>query len=141
MTCAPRHGVEARKPLDAVIRPTGDGGGRSGLDAYEGLIRRAAGLRSLTFAAGGAPPAGSASAVAGDHEIHLLDVVDVEVERQRLARQRDRLQRQIGGSEKKLANAGFLNNAAAEVVERERQRLADARIELQAVQQNLSHLT
>ena len=102
---------------------------------------RAAGLRSLTFAAGGAPPAGSASAVAGDHEIHLLDVVDVEVERQRLARQRDRLQRQIGGSEKKLANAGFLNNAAAEVVERERQRLADARIELQAVQQNLSHLT
>ena len=136
-----RHGVEARKPLDAVIRPTGDGGGRSRLDAYEGLIRRAAGLGSLTFAAGGAPPAGSASAVVGDHELHLLDVVDVEVERQRLAKQRDRLQRQIGGSERKLANAGFLNNAAAEVVERERQRLADARIELQAVQQNLSHLT
>ncbi len=136
-----RHGVEARKPLDAVIRPTGDGGGRSRLDAYEGLIRRAAVLGSLSFAAGGAPPAGSASAVVGDHEIHLLDVVDVEVERQRLARQRDRLQRQIGGSEQKLANAGFLNNAAPEVVERERQRLADARIELQAVQQNLSHLT
>ena len=51
-----RHGVEARKPLDAVIRPTGDGGGRSRLDAYEGLIRRAAGLGSLRFAAGGAPP-------------------------------------------------------------------------------------
>ena len=136
-----RHGVEARKPLDAIIRPTGDGGGGSRLDAYEGLIRRAAGLRSLRFAAGGAPPPGSASAVVGDHELHLLDVVDVEVERQRLAKQRDRLQRQIGGSEKKLANAGFLNNAAAEVVERERQRLADARIELQAVQQNLSHLT
>ena len=136
-----RHGVEARTPIDAVIRPTGDGGGRSRLDAYEGLIRRAAGLGSLSFAASGAPPAGSASAVAGDHEIHLLDVVDVEVERRRLARQRDRLQRQVAGSEKKLANAGFLNNAAAEVVERERQRLADARAELQAVQQNLSHLT
>ncbi|MCY4377407.1 MAG: hypothetical protein OXC31_26915, partial [Spirochaetaceae bacterium] len=93
------------------------------------------------FAAAGAPPAGSASAVVGDQEIHLLDVVDVEVERKRLARQRDRLQRQVDGSERKLGNAGFLSNAAAEVVERERQRLADARVELQTVQQNLSHLT
>ena len=57
------------------------------------------------------------------------------------AAERDRLQKQVDASERKLANQGFLNNAAAEVVERERQRLADARVELQAVQQNLSHLT
>jgi valyl-tRNA synthetase len=136
-----RHGVEARKPLDAVIRPTGDGGARTRLDAYQDLIRRAAVLGSLDFTADGAPPAGSASAVVGDHEVHLLNVVDVEVERRRLARQLDRLQKQVDASERKLANPGFLNNAAAEVIERERQRLADARVELQAVQQNLSHLT
>ena len=136
-----RHGVEARKPLDAVIRPTGDGGARTRLDAYQDLIRRAAVLGSLDFTADGAPPAGSASAVVGDHEVHLLNVVDVDVERRRLARQLDRLQKQVDASERKLANPGFLNNAAAEVIERERQRLADARVELQAVQQNLSHLT
>ncbi|MCY4377025.1 MAG: class I tRNA ligase family protein, partial [Spirochaetaceae bacterium] len=67
-----RHGVEARKPLDAVIRPTGDGGGRPRLGPYEGLIRRAAGLGSLTFAAGGAPPPGSAAAGGGDQEGPLL---------------------------------------------------------------------
>ncbi len=136
-----RHGVEARKPLDAVIRSSGDGGGASSLDAYGDLIRRAAGLASLRFAAGGDPPAGAASAVAGDHEVHLLDVVDAGVERRRLAKHGDRLQRQIDASQKKLANAGFLANAAADVVARERQRLADARAELQAVRQNLSQLT
>ena len=136
-----RHGVEARKPLDAVIRPTGDGRAPSRLHDYGELIQRAAVLASLDFAADGAPPAGSASAVVGDHEVHLLDVVDVEVERRRLGKQQDRLQRQIDASERKLANQGFLNNAADDVIERERQRLAHARVELQAVQQSLSHLT
>ena len=136
-----RHGVEARKPLDAVIRPTGDGRARSRLHDYGELIQRAAVLASLDFAADGAPPAGSASAVVGDHEVHLLNVVDVEVEGRRLGKQQDRLQRQIDASERKLANQGFLNNAAADVIERERQRLAHARVELQAVQQSLSHLT
>ena len=136
-----RHGVEARKPLDAVIRPTGDGRARSRLHDYRELIQRAAVLASLDFAADGAPPAGSASAVVGDHEVHLLNVVDVEVEGRRLGKQQDRLQRQIDASERKLANQGFLNNAADDVIERERQRLAHARVELQAVQQSLSHLT
>ena len=67
--------------------------------------------------------------------------VDAGVERRRLAKNRDRLQRQIDASQRKLANAGFLANAAADVVARERQRLADARAELQTVRQNLSHLT
>ena len=136
-----RHGVEARKPLDAVIRPTGDGRARSRLHDYRELLQRAAVLASLDFAADGAPPAGSASAVVGDHEVHLLNVVDVEVEGLRLGKQQDRLQRQIDVSERKLANQGFLNNAADDVIERERQRLAHARVELQAVQQSLSHLT
>ena len=136
-----RHGVEARKPLDAVIRPTGDGRARSRLHDYGELLQRAAVLASLDFAADGAPPAGSASAVVGDHEVHLLNVVDVEVEGLRLGKQQDRLQRQIDVSERKLANQGFLNNAADDVIERERQRLAHARVELQAVQQSLSHLT
>ena len=136
-----RHGVEARKPLDAVIRPTGDGRARSRLHDYRELIQRAAVLASLDFAADGAPPAGSASAVVGDHEVHLLNVVDVEVEGRRLGKQQDRLQRQIDASERKLANQGFLNNAADDVIERERQRLAHARVELQAVQQSLSHPT
>ena len=136
-----RHGVEARKPLDAVIRPTGDGRAPSRLHDYGELIQRAAVLASLDFAADGAPPAGSASAVVGDHEVHLLNVVDVEVEGRRLGKQQDRLQRQIDVSERKLANQGFLNNAADDVIERERQRLAHARVELQAVQQSLSHLT
>ena len=135
-----RHGVAARKPLDAVIRSMGDGA-RSPLEAYGELIRRAAGLSSLRFTADGAPPAGSASAVAGDHEVYVLDVVDAGVERQRLAKYRDRLQRQIDASQKKLANAGFLANADDDVVARERQRLADARTELRAVRQNLSRLT
>jgi valyl-tRNA synthetase len=135
-----RHGVEARKPLNAVIRSTRDNSSVPRLRPYQKLLERAAFLESVEFTETGKSPAGSASAVAGDQEIHLLNIVDVPVERKRLGKQREQLQKLITSSQKKLANSGFLSGAADEVVARERQRLLDAQTELQTIEQNLNNL-
>ena len=133
-----QHGVDARKPIAAVIRPTGGRSTRISIEGYDELIRRAAILNSLDFGAIDTLPSDSASTVVGDHEVHLLNVVDVEVENRRLAKQYANLNKQIEISERKLANPGFLKNAAESVVERERQRLATTRSELRSVQQKMS---
>ena len=56
----------------------------------------------------------------------VADVIDVSVERARLAREIARLEGEISRMDKKLANRGFLAKAPAEVIETERERRQEA---------------
>ena len=55
----------------------------------------------------------------------LADVIDIEQERQRLTKALGKLDGQITGMTKKLANKGFTDKAPPEVVEIQRERLAE----------------
>ena len=72
-----------------------------------------------------APPA--AAVLLGDMRIlvPMEGLIDVDAELDRLQRQRDKLVADIGKAEKKLSNQSFVNNAPADVVEKERQRLQE----------------
>ena len=72
-------------------------------------------------------PKASASAVLTRCEIYvpLEGLIDLDVERARLRKEISRLEGSLAGIEKKLANEKFVNNAAAEVVERERHKKSD----------------
>jgi valyl-tRNA synthetase len=59
------------------------------------------------------------------------DEVDLEAGARRVADRRDKLQEEIARSEGKLANEKFVANAKAEVVQRERDKLAALRAELE----------
>ncbi len=80
-----------------------------------------------------APDAGrapqSAHAVAGDAEVfvHLAGVVDLAAERNRLLKEIEKADKEIRFLQGKLARADFVERAPAEVVERERARLAEQR--------------
>jgi valyl-tRNA synthetase len=50
------------------------------------------------------------------------DVIDVNKERDRLARELKKIEKDLAAAEKKLGNEGFLSRAPAEVVEQERAR-------------------
>jgi valyl-tRNA synthetase len=69
----------------------------------------------------------SAVAVTADAEVYvgLAGIVDLEAERQRLAREIERTAREVAQLESKLGRAEFVERAPAEVVERERGRLAE----------------
>jgi valyl-tRNA synthetase len=67
-------------------------------------------------------PAASASAVFSNSEIYipLKGLIDLDVERQRIEKEINRLEGSLKGIEKKLSNDKFINNAPADVVEKEK---------------------
>jgi len=71
-------------------------------------------------------PGVAASAVVRGLEVWLplAGLVDLDAERQRLAREADRVLADLEGTRRKLQNQDFLTKAKKEVVERERQKLA-----------------
>ena len=93
--------------------------------AVIGSLARAA----ITVSRDGARPAGSAVATtpSGDVFVRLEGVVDFEAERQRLRKEIERSRKEITFLEGKLGRPDFVERAPAEVVERERERLAEQR--------------
>lgn len=72
--------------------------------------------------------------------VHLLGVVDVAAERDRLGKQRDKLAQAVAGVEKKLGNESFVSRAPESVVNQERERLARLREELGSLEALLTDL-
>jgi len=82
----------------------------------------------------------AATAVVGGVKLYVLGIIDRPAEIARLRKQAETLQRGISSIEGKLANAGFLAKAPADLVQRERQRLASLQTDLAAVQKALEAL-
>ncbi|MGB5848456.1 MAG: valine--tRNA ligase [Ignavibacteriaceae bacterium] len=72
-------------------------------------------------------PGASASAVFSSSEIYipLKGLIDLDVERQRIEKEINRLEGSLKGLEKKLSNEKFVNNAPADVVEKEKTKQRD----------------
>ena len=73
--------------------------------------------------------------------IFVHDISDDEAERARVTKQLPILEKQIKGKEGKLANEKFLANAAPEVVEAERKRLAALTAERTNLERHLADLS
>jgi valyl-tRNA synthetase len=88
-------------------------------------------------------PHGAASAVVkgGTVWVPLEGIIDVDVERERLRRENERLENLVSGAERKLGNADFVSRAKPEIVERERDKLASLKDELGRVVTALADLT
>jgi valyl-tRNA synthetase len=87
-------------------------------------------------------PGASASAVFSKSEIYipLKGLIDLDVERQRIAKEINRLEGSLKGIEKKLSNEKFVNNAPADVVEKEKTKQRDWTGKLDKLKELLSNL-
>ncbi|MFQ5735499.1 MAG: valine--tRNA ligase [Thermodesulfobacteriota bacterium] len=104
---------------------------RDALACCSDYIRQLAKVNSIEIKAGGQRPADAVSALAAVGEdggvevfVPLAELVDVEVETRRLTRELEKLASELEGVQKKLSNEKFTSRAPAEVVEKERARLA-----------------
>jgi valyl-tRNA synthetase len=80
--------------------------------------------------------------VSGGIEIYLplAGMIDLEAERERTQKELAQLQQRIKGSQGKLSNAGFVEKAPPEVVDREREKLADMELQAGKLQERLKQL-
>ena len=88
-------------------------------------------------------PHNSASAVAGELEIFmpLAGLIDLDLERARLAKNIAELKGRIGAGEKKLGNDNFVKRAPADIVAHEEQKQAANKEQLAKLQANLEAIS
>ncbi len=88
------------------------------------------------------PPHGTPSAgnVLGELYLPLAGLVDVPAERERLVKEIERIQGEIGKVQEKLANPNFAQKVPAKVLEEHRQRLADWEGRLRQAETSLANL-
>ncbi|MFZ5791811.1 MAG: valine--tRNA ligase [Pseudomonadota bacterium] len=135
------RGVRAEMNLPPAARPAMkvQGAGpttQARLAAYGDLIKRLARVERID-AIDGTPPKGAVQIVLDEATFVLpvADLIDVGKEKTRLTKELGKAEGEIAKLEKKLGNADFVAKAPAEVIEEQRERLAEA----QQAQRQLKH--
>jgi valyl-tRNA synthetase len=89
-----------------------------------------------------AKPANAATLVVEDVEVFLplAGLIDLAAERARLAKELEAIEADIARREARLGNAGFVDKAPANVVQRERDGLASARATAERLRERIGQL-
>jgi valyl-tRNA synthetase len=105
----------------------------------EGLMKKMANLSEITFVSSSVK--GISLVIKGDEfGIDLGDNLDVEAERENLKKELEYSQGFKKSVEAKLANERFVANAKPELVQREKDKLADAEAKIKAIEEALAKL-
>jgi valyl-tRNA synthetase len=115
----------ARVPLRILSAPEA---ARAAIEASTRALQDLARVEGIEWGAAGGEVGASAVLRSGTELfVPLAGVIDLEKERTRLRTERDRVDGLITGTEKKLSNESFVARAPAEVVEKERDKVAQLR--------------
>jgi len=118
--------ISPGKPLPVLLQnATADDLSR--IEKLSLLLQRVGRVESINPLAADEDPPTSATALLGDVQllVPMKGLIDVDAERSRLEKQLQRVQGDLARSQGKLGNANFVNNAPAEVVSQEKQRVAE----------------
>jgi valyl-tRNA synthetase len=120
------NGIAPKVELDVYLSA---GEPTEALRSHEALIKRMTRITNVYFATDA--PEGSATALAAGVEVSvpIADHVDFGAEAERLKKEIAKVDKDIDGLDKKLANVRFVERAPAEVVAKDRARLESCRAE------------
>ncbi len=112
------------------------------LSSHKEYFYKLARVRTLTVGRDVEKPRASASVVVGRFDVYipLSEMIDLDVERERLTKSIEQTRSFLGSVQKKLRNEQFVSKAPTEVVSRERQKERDAVEELTRLRANLAEL-
>ena len=107
------------------------------------LLQRVGRVESVSQLADGDEPPASATALLGDLRllVPMKGIIDVDAERARLEKQKQKVEADLARTNGKLGNEKFVNNAPADVVIQERQRAAEFAKTIAQLDEQLEKLT
>ena len=110
------------------------------LDRHNAAISRLARVPEVTLA--DAAPSGSAQIIVGEATVclPLEGVIDIAAEKKRLAKDIDKLSKELSKLEAKLSNDAFLAKAPEEVIAEQRERRDETAIKTQKLQEAMGRL-
>ncbi len=131
--------VPPSKEAELVVH-TSDADKTAVLQQNEVSIQKLARISEITY--DGKKPGLAASAVVQGIELFvpLAELIDVDVERARLQKEIERLEKQLVGLAKKLENENFVSRAPQDVIDKERQKKEDWETNLKKLKANLQSL-
>ena len=133
------HSVPPKQAVNLAVEATGTLANLIRENAV--LMRGLANVDGITVEAElGERPTNAAAITSGSARLYVLDIIDTEAEMARLTKQGATLRKGIGAIEGKLGNEKFLAKAPADLIDRERTRLAGLQAELAAVDAALKAL-
>ena len=115
-------------------------GPREPLAPFTAYLAALARLSEVTVSDDELPQVGSPVSIVGDYRIMLNVEIDLAAERERLSKERARLQADIDKAQSKLDNPSFVERAPPSIVAQERERLARVTATLQKVDEQLQRL-
>jgi valyl-tRNA synthetase len=130
------------KPLPLFLKNVGAEDQRR-LSENEALLKKIARLESITVLLAGEEAPLSITSIVGEIEVlvPMAGLIDKEAELARLDKEILRLQGEVQRVNGKLSNAGFVEKAPAEVIDKERAKLAEAEQALSKVAEQHARIT
>ena len=119
--------ISPNKPLSVLLRNAGEAD-QQRLDSMSLYLTRMAKLEQMTLLKDGEEAPASASAIVGDMEvlIPMAGLIDKDAELARLTKAIEKIEKDVARTEGKLSNENFVSKAPEVVIEKERQKLAEA---------------
>ena len=126
----------------AAILSCGSGESRALMKHHESAVMGLARVSDLAIGLGLDKPEDASIQVAGDVQIYvpLKGLVDVEAEEQRLVKEIGKVEKEIEAFSKKLENPSFVDRAPAEIVAREKEKLAEVAAKKQVLETSLEKI-
>jgi len=115
---------------------------RSFISNESDIIASMANCSSVKSELNSLKPAGCLASVVREIEIFLLleGTIDIAKEKERLNKEKERLENNINATDRKLSNEKFVSNASPEIVGREREKLDSMKESLKKVVENIANL-
>ena len=133
--------ISPGKPLPVILQNASAEDARR-TEQHASLLQHIGRVESVTMLGDGDEPPASATALLD--ELRLLvpmkGIIDVDAERQRLEKQRDKVDAELKRACGKLGNPNFVNNAPADVVTQEKQREAEFKRQIAQLSEQLARL-
>ena len=134
--------IPPERKIDVTVVPEQGSGARENFEAHRALVAHLVGSRTLAFQAERPDQAGSIASPGRGFEVFVFirEAIDAPKEIARLTREKEKAQAEIARTNAKLANAAFVEKAPKDVVDREKEKLAEAAVRISRIESYISIL-